>query len=91
MQFNGILLDLIGTPLGNVSGQYTEGQRADGAVKTWIGTIGRDDGSVIAPGNYNLEVVGRSRALINVHEKEISGDTHFARFMGQGAPPGLHR
>jgi hypothetical protein len=87
MQFNGILLDLIGAPLGNVSGQYTEGQISDGAVKTWIGTIGRDDGSLIAPGNYNLEVKGGSRAMINVLDATISGGAHSARFKGQGAPP----
>jgi len=87
MRFTGILHDLIGATLGNVSGQYTQGQIADGAVKTWIGTIERDDGSLIAPGNYNLEVTGGSRALINVLDKGICGGAHSARFMGQGAPP----
>jgi hypothetical protein len=87
MQFDGILLDLRRMPLGKVSGQYTEGQTSCGAVKTWMGTIGRDDGSLIAPGNYHLEITGGSRALINVQEMGITGDPHSARFMGQGAPP----
>jgi hypothetical protein len=87
MQFNGILLDLIGTPLGNVSGQYTEGQISEGAVKTWIGTIRQDDGSLIPPGNYNLAIMDGSHAMINVQQKAISGGANCALFKGQGAPP----
>jgi hypothetical protein len=87
MEFNGILHDLKGTPLGIVSGQYTEGQIAGGAVKTWTGTIRREDGSLIAPGNYNLEVTGGSRAMINVQQQARSGGANAAKFQGQGAPP----
>jgi hypothetical protein len=92
MEFNGTLLNLSGTPLGKVSGQYTESQISIGAVKTWSGTIKRDDGAPIGTGNYDLEVMVGSRAMIYVQgRKATAGDGEFAHFKGQGAPPSAPR